>query len=219
VGPIDEETIKVSGVALLLVIYRSRIRRPLQAFALGAFAGLGFQMLENLTYATTFAFRAAQSDVAGALSTTVVRGLMGFQSHWVYTGLFAAGLAMLPRKPWFTVLGALLAYGLHGLWNAPGAGLPVLVLVILLAKCLLTLAVLAGVWTAMLFEHRRWLRYAVNMPAAIALAPPAELAALPTRAQRCAAVAWVRYYYGPGYAEVAGDRQRMLLRQLVYRVG
>lgn len=217
IGPLNEETIKIAGVALLLVMYRARIDRPLQAFAVGAFAGLGFQMVENLTYAATFALRDAQSDVAGALTVSITRGIVGFQSHWVYTGLFAAGLVLAGRRPGLAVAGGLLAYLLHGLWNAPGGENPLLVLAVLLAKCALTLTVLAAAWAAMLVEHRRWLRAAVRTPVAATLAPTPELIALPTRAERRALVTWMGHYRGPEFAAVAKQRQRWLLRELVYR--
>jgi RsiW-degrading membrane proteinase PrsW (M82 family) len=219
IGPLDEETIKGAGIALLLVMYRDRLRRPMQVFAVGAFAGLGFQVVENITYAVTFALRDAQSDVRGALTVSIMRALFGFQSHWVYTGLFALGLLLLLSRPPLGLLGIALAYLLHFWWNAPSGENPAVILLLILAKCAVTLAVLAGTWTWMYFEQRRWLFAAVRTPEAQQLAPPWELAALPTRALRRNAQQYMGHYYGPAVAQVTKQRQQWLLRELTYRTG
>ncbi|GAB3132516.1 hypothetical protein GCM10027289_20760 [Tsukamurella serpentis] len=217
-GPLNEETIKGAGVALLLVLYRDRLRRPMQIFAVGAFAGLGFQVVENISYATTFALRDAQSDVQGALMVTAMRALFGFQSHWVYTGFFALGLALLRYRAGLAPVPLLLSYLLHFWWNSPSGEQPALILVLVLAKCTVVVLVLGLAWLWMLREQRRWLYYAISTPVAATLAPPGELATLPTRAQRVGSQAYMRHYYGPAYAEVTKQRQRWLLRELTYRV-
>ncbi|WP_158635114.1 PrsW family intramembrane metalloprotease [Tsukamurella asaccharolytica] len=219
VGPLNEETIKGAGVALLLVIFRDRLRRPLQIFAVGAFAGLGFQVVENLSYAITFALRDAQSDVAGALTVTLLRALFGFQSHWVYTGFFALGLALLRSRPALAVLAVALSYLLHFWWNAPGGDDPMLAFALILLKCAVTLTLLGAAWWWMILDQRRWLQGAIGTPEAAALAPPAELATLPTRALRRAGQEYLRHYYGPAFADVARERQRWLIRELTQRLG
>ncbi|WP_051158800.1 PrsW family intramembrane metalloprotease [Tsukamurella sp. 1534] len=224
IGPLDEEAVKGVGIALLLVVYRDRIRRPLQGFALGAFAGLGFQVVENVSYAVTFALRDAQSDVTGALTVSILRALFGFQSHWVYSGLFGLGLILLSRAHVRArnriALGAAavaLAFVLHFFWNAPSGENPIVTVLLLMVKCGLTLAILAGAWTWMLFEQRRWLAWAAHTPEGMRLAPAAELATLPTRALRRNAERYIAYYYGPATAEVARERQTWLIRELTLR--
>lgn len=219
IGPLDEETLKAAGVALLLVIYHDRVRRPMQAFAVGAFAGLGFQVVENVSYAVTFAMRDAQSDAVGALTVSIMRALFGFQSHWVYTGFFALGLVLLRSRPALAPVPIVLAYLMHFWWNAPSGDNTALILLLILLKCVVTLSLLAGAWTWMLFEERRWLYAAIRTPEAAELAPPAELATLPTRALRRNGVEFMRYHYGPAVADVAKKRQKWLLRELTYRVG
>lgn len=219
VGPLNEETIKGAGVALLLVMYRDRVRRPLQAFAIGAFAGLGFQVVENISYAVTFALRDAQSDAAGALVVSLLRALFGFQSHWVYTGFFALGLILLRVRPALAPVAIGLSYLMHFWWNAPSGENPALILLLIGVKCAVTLSLLGGALVWMLFEQRRWLQRAITTPEAAALAPPAELATLPTRALRRNGEEFMRYYFGPAFADVARERQKWLLRELTYRVG
>ena len=220
VGPLDEEVIKGAGVALLLVLYRDRLRRPLQIFAVGAFAGLGFQVVENLSYAINFAMRDAQSDAVGALTVSLIRAFFGFQSHWVYTGFFALGLALVRIRPRLAALPIALSFLLHFWWNAPNGEHSVgVTLLLILLKCTVTVTLLAGAWWWMLVEQRQWLRRAILTPEAAELAPPAELATLPTRAQRRAGEQYMQYYYGPAVAEVARRRQKWLIRELTYRVG
>ena len=60
---------------------------------------------------------------------------------------------------------------------------------------------------------------AIRMPEAAKLAPPAELATLPTRALRRGGENYLRFYYGPAVAEVARKRQKWLIRELTHRVG
>lgn len=219
VGPLDEETIKAAGVALLLVMFRVRLRRPLQAFAVGGFAGLGFQVVENLSYAITFAIRDAQSDARGALTVSLLRAFFGFQSHWVYTAFFALGLVLLRSRPALAVLPIALSYLMHFRWNAPSGDDPLLALALIMLKCAVTVSLAVGAWWWMIVEQRQWLRAAILTPEAATLAPPAELATLPTRAQRRAGEQYLRYYYGPAAAEVARERQTWLIRELTRRVG
>ncbi|KXP13019.1 hypothetical protein AXK57_01905 [Tsukamurella pulmonis] len=219
IGPLDEETIKGAGVALLLVIFRDRLHRPLQIFAVGAFAGLGFQVVENLSYAITFALRDAQSDARGALTVTLLRALFGFQSHWVYTAFFALGLALLRSRPALAAVAVALSYLMHFWWNAPSGENPLVVFGLIVLKCAVTVTLLGLAWWWMIVDQRRWLQGAIRTPEAAKLAPPAELATLPTRAQRRAGEEYLRYYYGPAAAQVARQRQTWLIRELTDRVG
>ncbi len=224
-GPIDEETIKALGVLLLLVLFRSEITRPLQGFTLGAFVGLGFQVVENLTYASTYALKDAQSNVGGAVLVAAIRAVTGFQSHWVYTGVYAVGLTVLlhrGRRSAEAAMGIALscgavAYLLHFWWNAPGPDAPLVTLLLVVVKCAVTVVVAATLWGLMLTDQRNWLRAKVADPAALALAPADEIAALPTAALRRNAVRYIGYRFGPAYADIARARQRWLLREFTRR--
>ncbi|MGV7636775.1 PrsW family glutamic-type intramembrane protease, partial [Mycobacterium kansasii] len=95
-------------------------------------------VVENLTYAITFALRDAQSDVAGALTVTLLRALFGFQSHWVYTAFFALGLALLRSRLAPAALAVALSYLLHFWWNAPSGDDPMIAFALILLKCAVT---------------------------------------------------------------------------------
>ncbi|MDF0532381.1 PrsW family intramembrane metalloprotease [Tsukamurella sp. 8F] len=224
-GPIDEESLKILGVLLILVLFRSEVRRPLQGFVVGGFVGLGFQMVENITYASTFALRDPQSDVTGALTVSALRAVTGLQSHWVYTAVFAAGLTRLLYPVGGSRAAALLltaecgaiAYLLHFWWNAPGPASPAAAFGLIVVKGMVTVTIAVVVWLLAVRNQRLWLESMPVDPAALSLAPPAELATLPTGARRRAAVAYMGHYWGPQYAAVTRERQRWLLRELTRR--
>jgi RsiW-degrading membrane proteinase PrsW (M82 family) len=125
-APIDEELAKGAGVLLLLTLAPKLIRSPFDGLILGAFVGLGFQISEDISYAWIGAANSF-GDVGVAWSTIVVRTLASIPSHWMYTGIFGAGLIWFvgrPDVPARRRLGAglmLTAMLMHGLWDGSGA--------------------------------------------------------------------------------------------------
>ncbi|HEU5126867.1 MAG TPA: PrsW family intramembrane metalloprotease [Glycomyces sp.] len=132
-GPLNEEWFKVLGVIMLVLIVREHFDRSIDGLIYGALVGLGFQVVENLTYAINFAVINPNSDWAGSMTVTFTRVLVaGPWSHPLYSGTAGLGIAYLVtqvRKPMRVRL--LVAAGLfalsmamHALWNLPvGAGL------------------------------------------------------------------------------------------------
>lgn len=130
-GPTTEETLKALVIVFVLLLSRDVVYRPAQGFAIGAFAGLGFQLLENVGYAMSSAFENSASDRTGAIQTSVLRAITGISSHWLYSGIVGVGLviALATRGPWAEVARVrriaiavglfLLSWGLHFFWNAP----------------------------------------------------------------------------------------------------
>lgn len=127
-GPVNEEWIKVLGVVLLVLIVREHFDRSIDGLIYGALVGLGFQVVENLTYAINFAVINPNSDLSGSMSVTVTRVLVaGPWSHPLYTGTAGLGIAYFVtqhRRP--LRVRALVAVGLfllsmamHALWNLP----------------------------------------------------------------------------------------------------
>ena len=125
-APVNEELAKGAGVLLLLTLAPRLVRSPFDGLILGAFVGLGFQISEDISYAFIGAANAF-GDVGAAQETIVVRTLASIPSHWMYTGVFGAGLIWFigrPDVPARKGLGAglmLTAMLMHGLWNASGA--------------------------------------------------------------------------------------------------
>lgn len=128
VGPINEEWLKALGVAMLVLIVREHFDRSIDGLIYGALVGLGFQVVENLTYAINFAVMNPNSDMTGALTVTFTRVLVaGPWSHPLYTGAAGLGIAFYvtqTRRRRGTRLGVAvglfaLALAMHALWNLP----------------------------------------------------------------------------------------------------
>lgn len=128
-GPLNEEWFKTIGVIMLVLIVREHFDRSIDGLIYGALVGLGFQVVENLTYAINFAVINPNSDWAGSMTVTFTRVLVaGPWSHPLYSGTAGLGIAYLVtqvRKPMRVRL--LVAVGLfalsmamHALWNLPG---------------------------------------------------------------------------------------------------
>ena len=126
-GPLNEEWVKTLGVVVLVLIVREHFHRSLDGLIYGAFCGLGFQVVENLTYAINFAVANPNSDLAGSLSITITRILVGGPwSHPIYSGVAGLGVAFAvtsKRSPvvrYGVACGLFLAaWSMHLLWNLP----------------------------------------------------------------------------------------------------
>jgi RsiW-degrading membrane proteinase PrsW (M82 family) len=130
VGPGVEETLKLMGVVTLFLIASSEFDGVMDGFVYGAMVGLGFTVVEDISY-----FFLAAAAVPGAVSqsgpvidTFLIRvGAGGLYGHVLFTGLTGMGFAYLvtqhrvplPKR----ILGAALcvAAGVaaHAVWNSP----------------------------------------------------------------------------------------------------
>ena len=124
-APLTEELAKGAGILLLLALGRHVIRTAFDGLVVGAFCGLGFQILEDIQYALTSAARQFGADqIPNALETIWLRLETGIVSHVIYSAVFGAGLIWFlgtptePRQRGRGLLTMLAAMVLHGLWNA-----------------------------------------------------------------------------------------------------
>jgi RsiW-degrading membrane proteinase PrsW (M82 family) len=128
-APFMEELGKASGLLLLILLAPRRIRTAFDGLLVGSFLGLGFQIVENVIYG----FRGGNSgfdldNVQSAIQGAVMRLGTGVFSHWLYSGIFCAGLVWFlgrpeePARRGRGVLLMVLAMVGHGLWDA-GSGL------------------------------------------------------------------------------------------------
>jgi protease PrsW len=184
-APIDEELAKGAGVLLLLTLAPRLVRSPFDGLILGAFVGLGFQISEDISYAFIGAANSF-GDVGAAWGTIVVRTLSSIPSHWMYTGVFGAGLIWFigrPDVPARKGLGAglmLTAMLMHGLWDASAAiaGNSVLGWLVPLLVATGLISVFVWVYRKAVPIEREWMRELMAPEVTRGVVTPAELDAL-----------------------------------------
>jgi RsiW-degrading membrane proteinase PrsW (M82 family) len=184
-APINEELAKGAGVLLLVTLAPRLVRSPFDGLILGAFVGLGFQISEDISYAFIGAANAF-GDVGAAWGTILVRTLSSIASHWMYTGVFGAGLIWFigrPEVPARKGLGAglmLTAMLMHGLWDGSSAiaGDSVFGWIVptLVATGLIT--VFLWVYENAVPIEREWMRELMALEVRLGVVTPAELDAL-----------------------------------------
>ena len=129
VAPVTEEILKLTGVVCLFLIVPAEFDGVMDGFVYGAMVGLGFTVVEDVSYfiQATAAFGGA--DQAGPVFDTflirVVAG--GLYSHVLFAGLTGMGFAyfVTRRQDSFSkrlfVFGALVVAGVgaHFVWDSP----------------------------------------------------------------------------------------------------
>ncbi|OTP10748.1 hypothetical protein A5844_000882 [Enterococcus sp. 10A9_DIV0425] len=117
-APLVEETVK--GACAVGLIYLLKKQRLSEVFFIGVCVGLGFQILEDISYIVN----QAGDSMKEIFPQTLLRISGAISSHWAYTGLFVLGLFCLihknsgiPAKKGYLWL--LSPIGLHFLWNSP----------------------------------------------------------------------------------------------------
>ena len=133
---------------------------------LGAFIGLGFQILEDITYAMTSASSQFGANQIGAsIGTIIVRMVSGVAAHILYSAIFCAGLIYLlgrpaePRRVGRGLLLMAIPMLLHGIWDSLAAiagrsALPLMGL--LIAVVVLALVIVARVYELTVTREREF---------------------------------------------------------------
>ena len=124
-APVVEESAKLMGVIVLAMIARDQFRDPLDGFVLGALVGLGFAVVEDVTYFIGI-YGGTPSDVLhGFFIRAIESGLYG---HVLWTGISGLGVAYAvaladsrTRVTRFRVASSLLLVAMagHFLWDSP----------------------------------------------------------------------------------------------------
>jgi RsiW-degrading membrane proteinase PrsW (M82 family) len=155
-APFTEEWAKGSGLLLLIALAPRQVRTAFDGFILGAFIGLGFQIVEDITYAMTSAgTQFGANQVGASIGTIILRMVSGVAAHILYSAIFCAGVVYLlgrpaePRKVGRGLLLIAIPMLLHGTWDSLGAiagpiGLKLIAL--LVAVIVIALAILARVY-------------------------------------------------------------------------
>lgn len=169
-GPTSEEWGKTLGVVIIMLVASRTLRRPMHGLLVGAFVGLSFQILENVSYAANNAPSNANDDFTGAFSVTLLRSAIGISSHWLYTAIIGVGVAFLLGRTvkrhsvivrTATFVGFfLLGWGMHFLWNAPSPEEAAAVL--MLVKIVITITIFILVARLDWREERRYLAQAAT---------------------------------------------------------
>lgn len=121
-APINEDLLRLLGVLIVLSLAQSQGRLTvMDGVVYGFLVGAGFEIVENLFYALH------SSDFAATVSTGLMRLLVGFGLHALWTTVSGAGLAYclsrrqigLSARWWVIVPCALVPMLLHAAWDAP----------------------------------------------------------------------------------------------------
>jgi protease PrsW len=187
-APFTEETAKGSGLLLLIALAPRQVRTAFDGFILGAFIGLGFQIVEDIAYAmTSAASQFGANQIGASIGTIALRMASGVAAHIVYSAIFCAGLIYLlgrPAEPRRAGRGLLLmgtAMLLHGLWDSLGsiAGASVLTLVgLAVAVIVVTLGIAVRVYELTVTRERDFMRDVMRPEEARNVITAAELEAM-----------------------------------------
>jgi protease PrsW len=183
-APVNEELLKVAGVVLIAQAAPRAIRGPLDGMIYGALTGLGFQAMENFTYALNNIPLTGATDPAEAVViSTVVRGLTSPGSHWAMTAVAGAGVGYLTarglRGGWPRAAACLAAaMAMHLLFDAPAPG------AVILLKVLLNFAVVLVLYLHLQRGYRARARAALARRVAAGAVPGVEAPTLLTRRSR-----------------------------------
>ena len=136
-APPVEETLKGLVLILLLRLRRQELDGPTDGIIYAAMVGLGFAMMENISY---YIDALLKPEIGGAKLlgiTFVLRGVLSPFAHPIFTSMTGIGVAYAAshrRGGWAIPLGWFAAMLLHGTWNGlselglPGLGVAYLIL-------------------------------------------------------------------------------------------
>ena len=187
-APFTEEPAKGSGLLLLIALAPRQIRTAFDGFILGAFIGLGFQIVEDISYAMTSAgTQFGANQIGASMGTIILRMVSGVAAHALYSAIFCAGLVYLvgrPAEPRKIAQGLLLLATpmlLHGTWDSlasiAGPSAPTLV-GLLFAVIVFALVIAVWVYKLTVRRERDFVRDVMTPEQARNVITVAELAAL-----------------------------------------
>lgn len=126
-APLTEETGKLAAVVIAALLARQHVRNTYDGLLLGMFAGLGFQVFENMSYMTGSASGNFNSEpVKDMLGVFLMRATSGLFGHWLWTAIAGAGVGYYLGNAHRTKAHRLMVAGLlllaamvaHGLFDA-----------------------------------------------------------------------------------------------------
>lgn len=142
-APINEDILRFIGTLIILTLAARKPLTVMDGVWYGFLVGAGFELLENLSYALS------GEDLSSTLSTGIMRLIVGFALHALWTATTGAVLAYCIMRVqqkrssrWYLVVPALLIpMALHAAWDLPSLSVfEALQLLLLLVLYVLTLA-------------------------------------------------------------------------------
>jgi protease PrsW len=155
---------------------------------MGAFIGLGFQIIEDISYALTSAgTQFGANQIGASVGTIVLRMVSGVAAHILYSAIFCAGLVYLlgrpaePRKVGRGLLLIAIPMLLHGTWDSLGAiagpsGLKLIGL--LIGVIVVALVIFVQVYKSTVQREREFVHDVMAPEQARNVITPAELGAI-----------------------------------------
>jgi protease PrsW len=130
VGPGVEETLKLAGVVTLFLIVPGEFDGVMDGFVYGAMVGLGFTIVEDVSYfITAVAAAPGTFDQSGPVFDTFLVRVVGggLYGHVLFTGLTGLGFAYIATRRsvapsarlWRGGLCIVAGVAAHAIWNSP----------------------------------------------------------------------------------------------------
>jgi protease PrsW len=119
-APPVEETLKGLALVVLLRLRRQELDGPTDGIIYAAMVGLGFAMMENISYYIDALLKPEIGGVKLLGITFVMRGVLSPFAHPIFTSMIGIGVAYAAshrNAGWAIPLGWLGAMLLHGTWN------------------------------------------------------------------------------------------------------
>jgi RsiW-degrading membrane proteinase PrsW (M82 family) len=101
-APSFEETIKTVGILLLALLPAAARFGPAAGLAIGALVGVSFQVVENWVFtiqAMEKAIETGGTPLQALVGMAFIRGVVGFFSHLVYSGVIGAAIGWVLLAP------------------------------------------------------------------------------------------------------------------------
>jgi protease PrsW len=98
-APLNEEVLKLCGVVMIVLAAPRLIKGPLDGMVFGALTGLGFQVVENVTYGLDNIVQSGATDPVRAVTNSMLLRLAtAVGSHWTMTAVAGTGIGYLVAR-------------------------------------------------------------------------------------------------------------------------
>jgi len=238
VAPVIEETVKYLGLVLIALIVSVEIDDLFDGFVYGAMVGLGFAVVENVSYFVRPVAAMGGADQFGpVLQMYLLRVVFsGFYMHVLWTGLTGIGIAYYlthrdqPHQRRLLVAAGMFAAGVtaHFVWNSPllasilaGDPGPIEMITFGLLKGAPFLGFLVLLIVLAQRRERRWFEVATADEAGSDVLSRDEVLTLADIRTRFRARRAVARTHGPAAAKILGrlQREQINLAMVRTRVG